>query len=68
MEPPLLADELCQFIHCCRWMSEAIHAFTKRSSSLVKTLVKTYTKCWKKKETDHQNNKAKGLMMEHRTL
>ena len=42
MAVPETADELAQFIYCCRWMSIAIPAFTERIAPLTAVLERAY--------------------------
>lgn len=42
MESPINAAELCQFIHCCRWMSTSIPDFHRRVQPLNELLEKAY--------------------------
>lgn len=44
MQPPTKADELCEFIHCCRWMSSSIPDFNRRIGPLNDILKKMLTK------------------------
>ena len=41
---PETGEELCQFIHCCRWMSLAIPNFAERIAPLSEVLEKAYAK------------------------
>lgn len=41
---PEPADELCQFVHCCRWMSVSIPDFLPRVASPVDMLEEAYKK------------------------
>lgn len=34
MREPITAEELCQFVHCCRWMSQAIPEFSTKVNPL----------------------------------
>lgn len=47
---PLMADELCQFVHCCRWMSKSIPDFSRRIGPLNDLLEKAYTMKGKRKK------------------
>lgn len=42
MTQPITADELCQFLHCYRWMKTTIQDFTKTITPLVTSLEKAY--------------------------
>ena len=44
MQLPKTVDEVCEFVHCCRWMSIAIPDFAKRVAPLVALLEEAYTK------------------------
>ena len=44
MSEPKTADELCQFVHCCRWMSVVIPNFVQRVAPLVELLEAAYKK------------------------
>lgn len=44
MSLPETADELCEFVHCCRWMAVAIPDFVRRVAPLVALLESAYTK------------------------
>lgn len=44
MQKPTTADELCEFIHCCRWMALAIPDFCTRVAPLTKVLEEAYRK------------------------
>ena len=39
---PETAGELCQYVHCCRWMATAISAFIVRIAPLVDILEQAY--------------------------
>lgn len=54
MQSPTTADELCQFIHCCRWMSSSIPDFSKRIAPLVEILEEAYKKAKSRKKKSHQ--------------
>lgn len=58
MIPPIAAEELSQFIHCCRWMSTAIPDFAKRSAPLVDVLERAYRKAERRKR-----NAIKGMKL-----
>lgn len=51
MHFPVTADELCQFIHCCRWMAAAIPDFNKRCQPLNEALEKAYALTGKRKKS-----------------
>lgn len=38
MELTVAEEELCQVVHCCRWMEHSIRDFPQRSKPLVKAL------------------------------
>ena len=44
MEVPQNAGELCEFVHCCRWMYMALPLFSQRVSLLNNVLEEAYTK------------------------
>ena len=44
MTMPETADDLCQFIHFCRWMSQAIPAFAARVAPLNRVLEEAYVR------------------------
>ena len=41
---PETADELCEFVHCCRWMAISIPDITRRVAPLVEILQQAYAK------------------------
>lgn len=45
----ITADELCQFIHCCRWMSTCIPDFHRKSEPLMSILEAAYKLAGKRK-------------------
>lgn len=55
MEMPVSADELCQFVHCCRWMSAAIPDFQKRCEPLTEALEAAYSLTGKRKKSALKN-------------
>lgn len=44
IKSPRTKVELCQFVHCCRWMSLSIPDFARRSAPLTKLLEKAFEK------------------------
>jgi len=48
MEMPKTAEELAQFIYCCRWMSLAIPNFAQRIGPLVDVLEEAYARSGKR--------------------
>lgn len=44
MADPQTADEVCQFVHCCRWMAISIPDFARRVAPLVAVLEEAYTR------------------------
>ena len=43
MQMPQTADELSQFVHCCRWMSLSIPDFVRRIATLANVLGEAHT-------------------------
>lgn len=50
MHAPERAEELCEFIHCCRWMATAISDFDRRVTPLNDILERAYAKAGKRKK------------------
>jgi len=48
MQNPKTADELAEFIYCCRWMSNSIPNFATRVAPLSKLLEEAYTRFGKR--------------------
>lgn len=55
MEAPITASELCQFIHCCRWMSNCIPDYHRIVKPLDEVLEKAYAKAGKRKKSALKN-------------
>lgn len=55
MKFPITADELCQFVHCCRWMATAIPDFNKRCLPLNEALEAAYAITGKRKKSGLKN-------------
>lgn len=58
---PQTAGELCEYIHCCRWMSTAIPDFARRSGPLDELLEKAYKKVGKRTKRAIKNVKLHSL-------
>lgn len=61
MHTPETADELCQFIHCCRWMASAIPDFPNRIAPLTEVLEEAYRKAGSRKKRAIKNMKLCNL-------
>lgn len=55
MEEHKTADELCQFVHCARWMSSSIPNFARTCEPLNEILEKAYVRAWKRKKRAIKN-------------
>ncbi len=58
---PEKAAELCEFIHCCRWMSNAIPAFAERISVLNDVVEKAYAISKRRTKNSVKNVKLSNL-------
>eukprot|EP00171_Calliarthron_tuberculosum_P023749 IDg23749t1 len=61
VSPPVTAAELCEFIHCCRWMSIAIPDFVKRVAPLNDVLEEAYKISKKRTKKSIKNVMLKNL-------
>ena len=55
MNEPRTADELCQFIHCCRWMATVIPNFVQEVAPLVELLEAAYKKSGRRTKRSIKN-------------
>lgn len=51
MKTPVFAEELSQFVHCCRWMWSGIPNFAEVSEPLDEVLENAYKKVGKRKRS-----------------
>lgn len=61
MHSPVTADELCQFVHCCRWMAGSIPDFARRTAPLVAILEEAYKISGSRKKKSIKNIKLSSL-------
>ena len=61
MSLPKNADELCEFIHCCRWMSLVIPNFNVLVSPLTATLEAAYKKSGRRTKRSIKNIQLRNL-------
>ena len=61
MSEPKTADELCQFVHCCRWMSVVIPNFVQRVAPLVELLEAAYKKSGRRTKRSIKSIKLSSL-------
>lgn len=61
MEEPQTTDELCQFVHCDRWMPSSIPDFGRTCAPLNELLEKAYDKAGKRKKRSIKNMKLSNL-------
>ena len=55
MHRPFNAGELCEFVHCMRWMSLSIPQFTQRVAPLQSILESAYAKVGRRKKNAIKN-------------
>ena len=61
MDVPRTADEVCEFVHSCRWMSLSIPDFARRVEPLVELLEKAYAKSGRRTKRSIKNISLKDL-------
>lgn len=55
MEAPINASELCQFVHCCRWMCNSIPNFHQKIQPLNEILEAAYKQAGRRKKSALKN-------------